>query len=141
LIVYPDTSFLFSRYVNDQHSPEVDRLLTAHPLVLVTPFHRAELANAIFQQAFRGKISEVDAHLAYADFEQDCQTGVWAVTHPPDRMFSVCVDLAKRRVARLGVRSLDALHVAAALELKADRFWSFDDRQLELAQAAGLPTS
>ena len=141
MIVYPDTSFLFSCYLSDQHSLQADQLLTAQPLVMVTPFHRAELANAIFQQAFRGKISEADAQFTYASFEQDCHTGVWAITHPPDRMFVTCTDLAKRHVARLGVRTLDSLHVAAALELKADRFWSFDDRQLELAQAAGLPTS
>lgn len=141
MIVYPDTSFLFSRYLNDQHSLEVDLRLAAQPFVLVTPFHQAELANAIFQQAFRRNISEVDAQIAYADFEQDCQTGVWAITHPPDRMFSTCANLAKRHVARLGVRTLDSLHVAAALELKADRFWSFDDRQLQLAEAEGLQTS
>jgi hypothetical protein len=31
-----------------------------------------------------------------------------------------------------GVRTLDSLqHVACALELKAERFWTFDDRQLK----------
>jgi len=140
LIVYPDSSFLFSCYLSDQHSLDADRRLTAQPLVLVTPFHRAELANAIFQWAFRRRISEADAQTTYASFEQDCQTGVWAMTPPPDRMYSTCTTLAKRHVATLGVRTLDSLHVAAALELKADRFWSFDDRQNKLAEAAGLQT-
>jgi predicted nucleic acid-binding protein len=43
-------------------------------------------------------------------------------------------------VARLGNRTLDTLHVASALELKAERFWTFDDRQAKLARAAGLRT-
>lgn len=37
-------------------------------------------------------------------------------------------------------RSLDALHVVAALELGADRFVSYDVRQLGAASAAGLQT-
>jgi hypothetical protein len=40
--------------------------------------------------------------------------------------------------ARLGMRTLDTLDVASALELKAESFWSFDQRQAKLAEAAGL---
>jgi predicted nucleic acid-binding protein len=39
------------------------------------------------------------------------------------------------------VRTLDSLHVACALELKAERFWTFDDRQARLAEAVGLNLS
>jgi len=56
----------------------------------------------------------------------------------PDGGFDACGELARRRVATLGVRTLDALHVAAALELKADAFWTFDERQKKLAEIEGL---
>jgi hypothetical protein len=45
---------------------------------------------------------------------------------------------ARKHAARLGVRTLPSLHVASALELNAEQFWTFDDRQKKLAQAAGL---
>jgi predicted nucleic acid-binding protein len=138
LNIYPDTSFLFSRYLADRHSPEVDRRMLVRPRVYVTPFHRAELANALFQWAFRGKISDSEAQLAYANFEQDCSMGVWTVTSQPEQAFSTCVALARRHVASLGARTLDTLHVAAALELRADRFWTFDERQGGMAKVAGL---
>lgn len=35
-------------------------------------------------------------------------------------------------------RTLDTLHVACALELKADHFRTFDERHAKLAMAAGL---
>jgi predicted nucleic acid-binding protein len=35
---------------------------------------------------------------------------------------------------------MDSLHVACALEVKAERFWTFDARQLKLAKAVGLDT-
>jgi predicted nucleic acid-binding protein len=38
------------------------------------------------------------------------------------------------------VRTLDSLHVACALELKAGRFWTFDERQGKLARGEGLKT-
>ena len=38
----------------------------------------------------------------------------------------------------LGCRSADLFHVAAAAELGADLFLSFDERQMKMAKAAGL---
>ncbi len=140
MIVYPDTSFLVSRYRTDAQSFEVDGRLASRPKVFVTPFHRAELANAIFQQVFRGAMSRAAAQLAYSDFERDCTTGVWVMAGQPERTYLTCVELARRHTATLGVRTLDSLHVAAALELRADRFWTFDDRQKLLAEAEGLAT-
>jgi hypothetical protein len=49
-------------------------------------------------------------------------------------------DLSARHTTRIGCRSLDILHVAAALELGAVRFLSFDGRQRQLARRAGLRT-
>jgi predicted nucleic acid-binding protein len=39
---------------------------------------------------------------------------------------------------KLGTRTLDVMHVACACEIHADRFVSFDERQLGLAKLAGL---
>ena len=99
------------------------------------------MANAIFQQVFYGRVSAAGAQLAYANFESDCETEIWIATAHADGMCDVCVDLARRHVATLGVRTLDSLHVAAALELGATRFWTFDQRQARLAEAEGLITS
>ena len=139
--IYPDSSFLVSAYVIDLHSPIVHKRMTLAPRVLITEFHRAELANAIFQQVFRGRLSLADAQLAYANFEQDSANGVWVLSSQPEGSFDTCTRIARRHAATLGVRTLDSLHVAAALELGATRFWTFDQRQARLAEAEGLITS
>jgi len=59
----------------------------------------------------------------------------------PENAFDVCADLARRYGPKLGIRTLESLHVASALELKADRFWTFDERQAKLAKAVGLKIS
>jgi predicted nucleic acid-binding protein len=56
----------------------------------------------------------------------------------PEMVFDICADLARRHGPRLGVRTLDSLHVASALQLKAERFWTFDERQAKLAKVEGL---
>jgi predicted nucleic acid-binding protein len=55
-------------------------------------------------------------------------------------MFERAQALAGKHTGRLGVRSLDILHVAVALELQAEAFLTFDRRQARLARAEGLPT-
>jgi predicted nucleic acid-binding protein len=47
-------------------------------------------------------------------------------------------DLGATHAERLGVRSIDLLHVALALTLKATDFLTFDTRQATVAKAAGL---
>ncbi len=59
----------------------------------------------------------------------------------PPAIFETAIDLARRHAARIGARTLDTLHVASALELKAKHFWTFDQRQAKLAKAAGLKVS
>ena len=48
--------------------------------------------------------------------------------------------ISKSRIHTGGHRSFDVLHIAAALELEADTFLSFDGNQNTLAAAEGLAT-
>ncbi len=59
----------------------------------------------------------------------------------PEDAFELCADLARRYGPKFGTRTLDSLHVACALELKAEQFWTFDERQGKLARSTGLKTS
>ena len=115
--------------------------MAEHPRLWLTPLHRAEWAHAISQHVFHGKISARESQQVYRDFERDRKTGLWLEINLPEMTFERCAVLARRHVARLGTRTLDSLHLAAAIELKADRFWTFDSRQAKLAEAEGLVTS
>jgi predicted nucleic acid-binding protein len=112
-----------------------------HPLVWVTPLNRAEAANAIHRYVFRRAISASDALASWIHFEQDRAKGIWIEIGLPSRFWETSIDLARRYGPTLGIRTLDSLHVACALELKAQKFWTFDDRQARLAEAVGLDTT
>lgn len=139
--VYADTSFFVSLYLPDRHSAEADRVLTAKPRVWLTSLHRAEWAHAIAQHVFRKELSPIEARQARGELERDCRGGLWLEVGLPESAWDTCVDLANLHGSRLGCRTLDSLHVAAALELGAKVFWTFDERQAKLAGLAGLQTS
>jgi predicted nucleic acid-binding protein len=141
LTICADSSFLASKYVQGARSAEADRRMLGLPLVWLTPFNRAEIAHAIHYQTFRGRMTSAEAALAWRDFEEDCVAGIWIPVDLPEKMWEKSIDLARLYGPTLGVRTLDSLHVACALELKAQKFWTFDERQARLAEAAGLDTS
>jgi len=141
LIVYADSSFLVSSYTVDAHSIEADSRRALLPTILITPFVRAEVCAALHQQVFQRRVSLAQVNNAWRDFEQDGNNGTLTPIDCPLAALNLTVDIAKRFAPTLGVRTLDSLHVACALELGAQRFWTFDERQARLAEAVGLDTS
>ena len=139
--VYVDSSFLVSLYVTDQHSLDARRRVLSAGRMWLTPLHRAEWAHAIGQHVFRKSLSSAEAQKLHTQLEADVLARIWLEVAIPEHAFNLCADLARRYVPKLGVRTLDSLHVASALELNAEQFWTFDERQAKLAKAAGLKTS
>ncbi len=136
--VYADSSFLVSLYVTDQHSPISRQRILGAPGLWLTPLHGAEWAHAVAQHVFRGNFSVADANQLYRQLQQDKSAGIWLESGLPDKALDLCADLGRRLGPKLGVRTLDTLHVACAVELKSQHFWTFDDRQARLAKAVGL---
>lgn len=120
---------------------QVSLLMASRPGVFLTPFQQVELTHAVYQHVFRGHISPEEAQSVLDGFEHDRASDLWREVEAPATQYERAIELAHRHVAALGARTLDTLHVAAALELHATVFWSFDQRQAALARAAGLATN
>jgi predicted nucleic acid-binding protein len=140
LNIYPDTSFIVSLYLADRHSVTAEILSRPNPRFCITPLHSAEWTHAIEQHVFRQTLSQEHAQILHNHFANECKQS-WTQMSIPDSAFERCVVLARSYVAQIGMRTLDTLHVATALELNVDTFWTFDERQTKLAQAVGLKTN
>lgn len=136
-----DSSFLVSSYVSDSNSRESDRRRLNTPAIWLTPLNRAEFAHAVYRYVFRSQMNLAHANQLWNIFQGDCVRGIWIQTGFPDSAWRMGAELARKHGPALGIRTLDTLHVACALELKAERFWTFDERQARLAEAVGLDTS
>lgn len=137
---YADTSFLVSLYGSDVNSQTATKLLRRHrPVFLITPFSEAEFTSVVF--AVPSRPGGWDVRMAASiegDFTRDLQTGVWQWEDFPPEIWTRARELSRRHGPSLGCRALDSLHVASALVLAADHFYTFDRDQAKLARAVGL---
>jgi predicted nucleic acid-binding protein len=105
---------------------------------LLTPLGEAEFTNAIELQVFRKQWTRREAQAVRIEFGQHQAAGVFRVEPLESEVWEKALGLSRRYSAKLGTRTLDLLHVAAALALNPDVFFSFDERQRKLANAEHL---
>jgi hypothetical protein len=107
----------------------------------VTIFSELEVVNALHLRVFRKELSGSHVQASLNDFEKDMRNGILLLRPLPEQAFERAGQLSRQTTARLGTRTADLLHVAAALELAADYLYTFDQQQRKLARAVGLKTN
>ena len=140
-MLYLDTGILTKWYLPEPDSTTAialrDRFL---PPAFLTSLHRVELNNAWQLKVFRDELSADAIALAWEFFASDIQAGLWHVpVEPWAEIHSRAASLAEEHSSKLGTRSMDILHVAAAEHLDCSHFLTGARRQARLAEAIGLP--
>jgi len=137
---YADTGFLCSLYAPDAHSVDAAARMKRQALPLsVTWLHQLEFRNALRLRIFRKEITSVQRDASLNTMLADLASGVLVHAAPPLMDLTLEAErLSVLHAETLGTRSLDILHVAAALILGLPEFLTFDRRQHALALAAGL---
>ena len=137
---YADTGFICSLYAPDAHTARAIRRMRRTPLPLpVIWLHQLEFRNALRLRVFRGEIARPQRDASLNAFLGDIAHGVWRpVQAPVEEITREAEWLSSLYSEKLGTRSLDIIHVAAAVVLGAREFLSFDRRQNRLASKAGL---
>ena len=136
---YADTSLLVSLYVLDVNSARAAaRMKSARLPLFLTPFGEIEMTNALHLRQFRKEVDPSTVRTAHALFRQDIERGVFDLKPLSSAVFDRGRQLAEKHTPHLGTRTLDVLHVASALVLQADQFYTFDKNQAKLARLEGL---
>ena len=126
---YVDSSALLKRYVEEPDSAEADTLLRADP-ALLTARHTIVEVRRNLARLLSGR-DLVAARLAFAD---DLRS--FSIVELDEATCESAAAVAETT----GVRTLDALHLAAAQRVSAPGvgFLTFDLRQAQAARALGL---
>jgi predicted nucleic acid-binding protein len=138
--VYFDSAIIVKLYVREVTSLDAIHLVSAYDAPYwLTQWQALEVKNTIRLKTFRKEISAAEMNQSIAAFEQDIATGRWQ--RPAYTAASVeqkANELSASHSATLGCRTLDIIHVAAALVIGAREFVTFDVRQGAIAKQAGL---
>ena len=152
--VFADTNFFTHLWLDLRHTPEAqslfEELLDAEAVLPVTRLTRMEFTNALQRLVFESRTGTQDLRInletamaTQAILEDELTAAVWAQWTPIHEapLEAVFENLAYRHTAKHGFRTYDILHVASALILDCDTFWTFDERAKRLAALEGLRTN
>ena len=138
-MIYLDTSLLVSLYTPDANTAAAwAAMQSAQTTLMITPLVELEVINALELRVFRKEISIAHAEASSTDFAKDLSSKVYLLRGLPESAFECARQLSRNLTAKLGTRTADLLHVAAAIELGAAALFSFDLQQRKMAEAAGL---
>ena len=139
-LAYFDSAVILKIYVPEVDSVAAVKLVQQerYPLIL-TSLHELEIKNAVRLKHGRGELSSDQLARVLGRFESDIEQ-LRLLRRPVDwpEVFAQAEYLSAAQASECLTRSLDILHVACALAVGADRFYSFDRRQRTLAARTGL---
>lgn len=139
MIAYADSGFLVSLYASDSNSALATSLVASpKPAFLLTPLLELEFTNALQLLVFRKQATRAECRAIVEQFSLDRRAGAFRATPLSSEAWEKAAEFSEAHSAAIGTRTLDVLHVAAALLLKPDVFFTFDKRQAKLAKAVRL---
>jgi predicted nucleic acid-binding protein len=125
--------------VFDDNSPRASENLKHITLPLVlTPLLETEIANAFQLRIFRRESDENQIRTSFELFAKDLRAGVFEPKPFTTEIFRLALQMSGRSTPTFGTRTLDLLHVASAVVLQSEKFYTFDRKQAELARSEGL---
>jgi predicted nucleic acid-binding protein len=133
---YFDASALVKRYVREQGTTKVRRLL-ASGVPATSRFSAIEIASALARRAREGAFTDEARDGAIAAFETDL-SGMLVV-----ELTATIVTRAQALLRRHALRAADAVQLASCLYIQAElgeetSFVAFDDRLTTAARSEGL---
>ena len=137
-----DTSFLYSLYSSDAHTPQaVVFLRGVRMAVTISELTRFELHNALRLAFFRKLLDAGQLKVFLGQFDGDLGRGLLSLEQINlAEILAEAGRISESNTPSGGHRGFDILHVAAAKHMGASTFLTFDQNQQKLAKSVGLKT-
>lgn len=136
--LFVDTSALAIFYYPEPGSEEVEALLLAAERVFVSRLSIVEMASALAKKLRSRAIGKDDETRIWNAFQDDLRSGSVELIHIDEELIARAVTLVRDLGAREGLRTLDALQLASALNQPGALFLSADRRLTKTAALVGL---
>ncbi len=135
--IYIDTSALAKRYLAERGSDDFDAFLAAHDeQFVISPLVATELDSLLQRLARQRLIDSRYAARVRRHFADDLRGALWSMRPFAAAGITLAGDLIRELEAPLA--TLDALHLASAIDLDCPALASADRQLLAAAQERGL---
>ena len=130
--IFFDSSAFAKRYIKEAGSEEIEKYCSQADTLITSSICLPEIISALCRLKRQCLLTEGQYKLAKQAFLRDVEdVSICNITPSVINRSIHILETSK-------VRTLDALHIACALELEAEAFISCDIQQLSAAKTAGL---
>lgn len=136
-MLYVDTSALIKRYITEPNSDEFDAFFMAHTPIAISRLTLVEMRSALARRRRAGEVLPELEEQAMNEVRIDLQDGILHVYPVADEQMVQALHLIDR-LSHLPLRTLDALHLAIAVDRSIPDFATADRHQAEAARALGM---
>ena len=140
-MTYADSGFVVSLYLTSEGTSAQARkeVKRASKPILLSPLSLLEIRNALNFGINRGEISGTQRDAVLTEIDAQIETGFFRLVEASQSsIYAKARELSNKHTPEFATRSLDLMHLAAALLSDAGNFLTFDKRQSKAAVAEGL---
>ena len=140
-MTYADSGFVVSLYLTTEGTSAQARkeVKRASKPILLSPLSLLEIRNALNFGINRGEITSDQRDAVLAEIDAQIAKGFFRMVEASQSsIYAKAQELSNKHTPTIATRSLDLMHLAAALLSAARIFLTFDKRQAKAAAAEGL---
>jgi predicted nucleic acid-binding protein len=140
-LTYADSGFVVSLYLTTEGTSAQARkeVKRASKPILLSPLSLLEIRNALNFGINRGEIASDQRDAVLSEIDEQTSKGFFRlVDASQSSIYAKAQELSNKHTPAVATRSLDLMHLAAALLSGARTFLTFDKRQAKAATAEGL---
>ena len=140
-MTYADSGFVVSLYLTTEGTSAQARkeVKRASKPILLSPLSLLEIRNALNFGINRGEIIGEQRDAVLSEIDAQIEKGFFRLVDASQTsIYAKAQELSNKHTPTTATRSLDLMHLAAALLTEARTFLTFDKRQSKAASAEGL---
>lgn len=137
--VYIDTSALAKWYVREPRSDDFEAFINEAGQGVIARLAVVEFRCLLARRRRAATIARSAETAAFRAFEHDARDGYWRIEPVSDAHMLGALDVLEK-VKSIPLRTLDALHLAVALAIGAERLATADRVMAQAAKSLRIPT-
>ena len=140
-MTYADSGFVVSLYLTTEGTSAQARkeVKRASKPILLSPLSLLEIRNALNFGINRGEIIGEQRDAVISEIDAQIEKGFFRLVDASQTsIYAKAQELSNKHTPTTATRSLDLMHLAAALLTEARTFLTFDKRQAKAASTEGL---